>query len=108
MVNSQELLLEEVGERPAPKPELGLILVVEDDPRMQKVLTRILTEESYTTEIAGDGKKGLELFRARRPVAVVLDLILPQISGRELCQTMKSQAPETPVIVLSAITEVVD
>jgi DNA-binding response OmpR family regulator len=108
MVNSQELLLDEVGEIQATKPELGTILVVEDDPRMQKVLKRIFTEESYSIDIAGDGKTGLELFRSRRPVAVVLDLILPQISGRELCQTMKSLAPDTPVIVLSAITEVVD
>ena len=108
MVNSQELLLDEVGEIQAAKPELGTILVVEDDPRMQKVLKRIFTEESYSIDVAGDGKTGLELFRSHRPVAVVLDLILPQISGRELCQTMKSLAPDTPVIVLSAITEVVD
>ncbi|HLY42833.1 MAG TPA: response regulator transcription factor [Terracidiphilus sp.] len=109
MVNDQELVLEEALERPsAVKPELGTILVVEDDPRMQKVLNRIFVEENYSILIAGDGKTGLELFRAHRPVAVVLDLILPQISGRELCQTMKSIAADTPVIVLSAITEVVD
>lgn len=108
MVNNQELVLEAIGVRPVPKPELGLILVVEDDPRMQKVLNRIFTGGSYATEIAGDGKKGLELFRLHHPVAVVLDLILPQISGRELCQKMKTNSPETPVVVLSAITEVVD
>jgi len=44
MVNHQELLLEDIAERSAPDPELGLILVVEDDPRMQKVLSRIFTE----------------------------------------------------------------
>jgi DNA-binding response OmpR family regulator len=49
-----------------------------------------------------------ELFRTERPLAVVLDLILPRISGRELCQTFKSISSETPVIVLSAISEVVD
>jgi DNA-binding response OmpR family regulator len=107
MVSDRELLLD-AGEQPAPKAELGTILVVEDDPRMQKVLKRIFAEESYAIEVAGDGKTGLELFRAHRPVAVVLDLILPQISGRELCQTMKSLSSDTPVIVLSAITEVVD
>lgn len=107
---SEESLLDGVdaAARPAPPGDLGLILVVEDDPRMQKVLSRIFTDESYSIEVAGDGKTGLELFRARKPLAVVLDLILPQISGRELCQSMKSISPETPVIVLSAITEVVD
>ena len=108
MPTHEDLLLEDLDQVQTPKLELGTILVVEDDPRMQKVLKRIFTEQSYSAEIAGDGKAGLELFRKVRPLAVVLDLILPQISGRELCQTMKSISPDTPVIVLSAITEVVD
>ena len=108
MTNSEVILLEELEQGQAPKPELGTILVVEDDPRMQKVLKRIFAEQSYSTEVAGDGKTGLDLFRNRRPAAVVLDLILPQMSGREVCQSMKSLSPDTPVIVLSAITEVVD
>jgi DNA-binding response OmpR family regulator len=108
MRTHEDLLLEDLDQVQTPKLELGTILVVEDDPRMQKVLKRIFTEQNYSAEIAGDGKAGLELFRKVRPLAVVLDLILPQISGRELCQTMKSISPDTPVIVLSAITEVVD
>jgi DNA-binding response OmpR family regulator len=95
-----------VGVEPA--VELGTILVIEDDPRMQKVLRRIFVNENYAIEVAGDGQTGLDLFRAHRPTAVVLDLILPQISGRELCQTMKALSDSTPVIILSAITEVVD
>jgi DNA-binding response OmpR family regulator len=87
---------------------LGTILIVEDDPRMQKVLRRIFTEERYAAVVAGDGQAALELFRNERPLAVVLDLILPHISGRELCQTFKSQSSETPIVVLSAITEVAD
>ena len=108
MTIREELLLEDLDQVETPKLELGTILVVEDDPRMQKVLKRLFTEQNYSIEVAGDGRAGLELFRRVRPIAVVLDLILPQISGRELCQTMKSIAPDTPVIVLSAITEVVD
>jgi DNA-binding response OmpR family regulator len=93
---------------PAPAVSLGTVLIVEDDPRMQKVLRRIFTEEHYTAVVAGDGQTGLELFRSERPLAVVLDLILPQISGRELCQTFKKLASEVPIVVLSAITEVAD
>jgi DNA-binding response OmpR family regulator len=88
--------------------ELGTILVVEDDPRMQRVLQRMFAAEQYTVVCAGDGKAALELFRAHKPDAVVLDLILPHISGRELCQMFKSLSPESPVIVVSAISEVVD
>jgi DNA-binding response OmpR family regulator len=87
---------------------LGTILIIEDDPRMQKVLRRIFLEEHYAVVVAGDGQTGLDLFRTTRPLAVVLDLILPRISGRELCHTFKSISAETPVIVLSAISEVVD
>jgi DNA-binding response OmpR family regulator len=87
---------------------LGQILIIEDDPRMQRVLRRIFTEEGYAAAVAGDGQTGLELFLAERPLAVVLDLILPQISGRELCQKFKSHSSEIPIIVLSAITEVAD
>jgi DNA-binding response OmpR family regulator len=87
---------------------LGTILVVDDDPRMQKVLRKIFTDEHYSVVVAGDGRTAPEIFRNERPIAVVLDLILPYASGRELCQTFKSISSETSVIVLSAITEVVD
>lgn len=100
-----ELMLE--TESPA-IASLGTILVIEDDPRMQKVLRRVFAEEHYTVIVAGDGQAGLDLFRTERPIAVVLDLILPFISGRELCQRLKADSPATPVIVLSAITEVAD
>ena len=93
---------------PAPDVNLGTILVIEDDPRMQKVLRRIFADEHYAVAIAGDGQTGLDLFRSEHPIAVVLDLILPRISGRELCQTFKNLSNETPIIVLSAISEVVD
>jgi len=86
----------------------GTILVVEDDPRMQKVLQRLFHEEGYRVVIAGDGQSGLENFRSHTPVAVVLDLILPEISGRDLCRRLKTLSVDTPVIILSAITEVVD
>jgi DNA-binding response OmpR family regulator len=92
----------------APAASLGSILIIEDDPRMQKVLRRIFTEERYTAVVAGDGQTGLDMFRREQPLAVVLDLILPNISGRELCQTFKGLSAETPIVVLSAITEVAD
>jgi DNA-binding response OmpR family regulator len=91
-----------------PATNLGTILIIEDDPRMQKVLRTIFAKEHYAVVVTGDGQTGLELFRSERPLAVVLDLVLPRISGRELCQTFKNLSSETPIIVLSAISEVVD
>jgi DNA-binding response OmpR family regulator len=108
MIQEMELSTEDTQTGEASTANLGTILIIEDDPRMQKVLRRIFTEERYAAVVAGDGQTGLELFRSERPLAVVLDLILPHISGRELCQTFKSQSSEIPIIVLSAITEVAD
>ena len=90
------------------KTHTDTVLIAEDDPRMQKVLRRIFAQEQFSVVVAGDGQTALDAFRQERPTAVVLDLILPQISGRELCQTFKNISRETPVVVLSAITEVVD
>jgi DNA-binding response OmpR family regulator len=107
MVNNLEMATA-TPEAPLAVIGRGTILIVEDDPRLQKVLRRIFSEEQYTVLVAGDGQTALDLFRRERPLAVVLDLILPRISGRELCQTFKSMATDTPVIVLSAISEVAD
>src|SRR6202453_2457852 len=91
-----------------PSMNLGTILIIEDDPRMQRTLQRAFAHEHYATAIPGDRQSGLDLFRSEHPLAVVLDLILPSISGRELCRIFKQQSSETPIIVLSAITEVAD
>jgi DNA-binding response OmpR family regulator len=91
-----------------PAVNLGAILIIEDDPRMQKVLRRIFIQERYSAVVASDGRTGLDLFRREQPLAVVLDLILPGISGRELCQMFKQLSADTPIVVLSAVMEVAD
>jgi DNA-binding response OmpR family regulator len=84
------------------------ILVVEDDLRMQKVLQRMFRDQGYSVTVCGDGQSGLDAFHALKPSAVVLDLILPNIFGRDLCKMMKSEQPEIPLIVVSATSEVAD
>ncbi|WP_245536226.1 response regulator [Terriglobus roseus] len=84
------------------------ILVIEDDVRMQKILYRLFTEQGYGVTICGDGQAGLDAFRASRPAAVVLDLMLPGIFGRDLCRTIKSERSDLPVIIVSAISDVAD
>jgi DNA-binding response OmpR family regulator len=108
MVMDTDLVEEGIELDVVPETSLGTILIIEDDPRMQKVLRTIFVKEHYAVVVAGDGQAGLELFRSERPLAVVLDLVLPRISGRELCQTFKNLSSETPIVVLSAISEVVD
>src|SRR5512141_3156737 len=84
------------------------ILVVEDDPAVQKALRRLFETEGYAVETQSDGKSALESFRALAPAAVVLDLRLPKVSGRDVCKEIKSIAPSVPVVVLSAASDVSD
>src|SRR6202047_5284648 len=84
------------------------ILVVEDDRAVQKALKRLFEAEGYTVQIASDGNSAVEGFRQTTPSAVVLDLRLPGLPGREVCREFKQHSPATPIIVLSATSDVSD
>ena len=84
------------------------ILVVEDDRAVQKALKRLFEAEGFMVQISADGKSALEAYRAATPSAVVLDLRLPAMSGRDVCREIKQHAPALPVIVLSAASDVSD
>src|SRR5208282_1410138 len=91
----------------APRPA-GRILVVEDDPAVQKALRRLFETEGYTVEIQSDGRAALDSFQASTPAAIVLDLRLPKVSGRDVCKEIKALAPTLPIVVLSAASDVSD
>lgn len=84
------------------------LLVVEDSPQMQRAIQRVFEAEAFTVQLASDGLAGLQAFQAQAPNAVVLDLKLPGMHGRELCREFKNLAPAVPVIVVSANSEVDD
>jgi len=87
---------------------MGRILVVEDDPSVQKALKRMFETEGYAVEVQGNGAAALESFQAAPPALIVLDLRLPKLSGSELCKEVKAQAPTLPIVVLSATSDVSD
>jgi DNA-binding response OmpR family regulator len=92
-----------------PNPATGeRILVVEDDHAVQKALRRLFEAEGYAVQVAPDGHSAVDIFRASTPSAVVLDLRLPGLSGREVCREFKQHAPSVPIIVLSATSDVSD
>jgi len=84
------------------------VLVIEDDPHIQKILHRLFREQGYSVTVCGDGQAGLDAFRSSRQSVVILDLMLPGIVGRDLCKIMKAEQASVPVIVLSAISEIAD
>jgi DNA-binding response OmpR family regulator len=90
-----------------PRPA-GRILVVEDDPAVQKALKRLFETEGFAVEVRSDGQSALESFQASAPAAIVLDLRLPKLSGGDLCKEIKAQAPTLPIVVLSAASDVSD
>jgi DNA-binding response OmpR family regulator len=87
---------------------MNTILVIEDDLRIQKALQRQFTTEGYNVQVTGDGAEGLAACKTLRPAGVVLDLMLPGMTGREVCKSIKAWSPNTPVVILSAVSEVAD
>jgi DNA-binding response OmpR family regulator len=90
------------------KIRMERILVVEDDRAVHRALKRLFEPEGYAVDAAFDGQSGLETFRTAQPSAVVLDLRLPGMPGRDVCREIKQTAPAVPVIVLSAASDVMD
>jgi len=84
------------------------ILVVEDDHAVQKALRRLFEAAGYAVQVAPDGNAAVESFKPTAPSAVVLDLRLPGLGGREVCREFKQQSPAVPIIVLSATSDVSD
>ena len=99
--------------RPAPQvaatPHVGApsILVVEDEESYQEALLIGLTREGYRVEVAADGVVALQLVIDHPPDLVLLDLLLPGISGLEVCRRMRAIAP-TPIIIVSALNTETD
>ena len=84
------------------------ILIVEDDPRISKALDRQFRSEGYAVHVVDNGLEAVKVCVGLKPAAVVLDLMLPGLSGREICKQIKSAMPNLPVIILSAVSAVAD
>ena len=78
------------------------VLVVEDEPRLARALQRGLTAEGYAVDLAADGLTGLEAARHEGYDAVVLDIMLPGLSGYRIVRTLRAEQNWVPVLMLSA------
>ncbi len=84
------------------------ILLVEDDDRIADFLVRALKSERHTCIRSADGKEGLELARQADFELILLDIMLPSISGTEICQQLRLRKITTPIIMLTAMDGVDD
>ena len=78
------------------------ILVVEDERRLAALLRRVFTEERHTVDLAVEGRSGLDLALSGTYDLVILDLMLPEVDGIEICRQMRAEKIETPVLMLTA------
>src|SRR5215472_2165579 len=97
----------EVVERKGPRPR---VLVVEDEDDIRGLVRYNLEQEGFAVEDARDGGEGYESIRRRTPDALVLDLMLPGMSGLELCQKLRAEAAThaLPIVMLTAKSSEVD
>ncbi|WP_043220710.1 response regulator transcription factor [Streptomyces sp. NRRL F-5193] len=78
------------------------ILVIEDEERIAASLRRGLTAVGYTVDVAHDGVDGLHMAREHRYAAILLDLMLPGLSGYQVCARLRAEGNDVPVLMLTA------
>ena len=83
------------------------ILLVEDDRRVRRATALVLADEGYEVLEAEDGSSGLRLLAERRPDLAILDVMLPDIDGFEVCREIRKRN-DLPIIFLTAKTDTVD
>lgn len=87
---------------------MSKILIVEDEPDMALGLKDNFEFEGYEVMTAADGATGLERARAQKPDLLILDIMLPKVSGLEVCKTLRSEGFEAPIIMLTARGQEID
>jgi DNA-binding response OmpR family regulator len=84
------------------------LLIVEDDPAIQRMIGDYFRHVGYDIIVAGDGESGVRMAQSERPTAMILDLMLPKMDGLAVCRQLRERLPALPIIMLTAKDDVVD
>ncbi|KXK12733.1 MAG: winged helix family two component transcriptional regulator [Chloroflexi bacterium OLB14] len=84
-----------------------LILVVDDEPKIVRLARDYLEKNNFRVVTAGDGQSALITARKEKPDLIILDLMLPNIDGREVCRILRKES-DVPIIMLTALSEEID
>ena len=84
-----------------------LILVVDDEPKVARLARDYLEKNGFRVLTAADGQSALIIARREKPDLIILDLMLPQIDGREVCRILRRES-DVPIIMLTALSEEID
>ncbi|MCU1595401.1 MAG: DNA-binding response regulator [Frankiales bacterium] len=91
-----------------PVSDKGLVLVVEDEPAIAELQRMYLTREGFGVHVERDGVAGLAAARRLKPVAIVLDVGLPELDGTEVCRALRAEGDWVPVLFVTARDDEVD
>jgi len=91
---------------PSMPSSLGRVLVVEDEPRVAAMLRDVLVELGYIVTVAGGGAEALQLVPVFAPDVVLLDLLMPEMSGVEVLEHLRRDRPTLPVVIMSGNEDV--
>ncbi len=83
---------------------LAKVLLVEDDREMSEVLLHTLTSRGFTVQAAHDGRAALDLLRVNKYDVIVLDWMMPGLSGVDVCRSLRAAGDRTPILMLTART----
>ena len=81
------------------------ILVVEDDKLSQNIISRILKTKNYSISTANNGKIAIQMIETQKPDLVLLDVMMPELSGMDTLKWIKNHCPEIPVIMLTCLDQ---
>ncbi len=84
------------------------LLVVDDDPSVREALALVLDLDGFEVATAGDGREALRALASGAPDAVILDVLMPGLDGLEVCRRMRAGGDRTPVLMLTARSEVAE
>lgn len=87
---------------------MAKVLIIEDEPNMVLGLKDSCEYEGYEVAVARDGKEGLEKASTERPDIILLDVMLPVMSGIDVCRTLRTRGIETPILMLTARNQEID
>ncbi len=84
------------------------ILIAEDDLNLRQGLADLLIDEGYQVETAADGREAFRLFEEKQPTLVLLDVMMPELSGYDVCRQIRRQDTNVPILMLTAKNEEID
>src|SRR6187549_89592 len=100
--------VEESTKRPENLLPSGRVLIVEDDQAMAVALRDGFTYEGYAVQVARDGATGLRLAEEKGHDLLILDVMLPSLSGLDVCRKLRGAGNDTPIIMLTARGQEID